>query len=200
MKNPEEAIERVLEGLRDTEAPAGMERRILAAFEVRTAVHTAGAPRWAWRVALAGMIAACLIIVISVVQWHGHSSTQAQQHTVAPESPSSVGSAARGQDASMLPKRPIAPIRKVAGSTASTRKVRQISAANAVLLAEMYAPSHPAPEATLTNEEKLLLRAVRLNDPQVMAMLNPEVRARQEAESEAEFQAFVNQSGKGDSE
>jgi hypothetical protein len=78
--------------------------------------------------------------------------------------------------------------------------VRHINDADAVLLAEMRAPSHPAPEAPLTQEERLLLRAVHLADPRVMAMLNPEVRARQEAESEAEFQAFVNQSGKGDSE
>jgi hypothetical protein len=60
----------------------------------------------------------------------------------------------------------------------------------------MRAPSHPAPEAPLTNEEKLLLRAVHTGDPQVIAMLNPEERARQEAASEAEFQRFVKQSGK----
>jgi hypothetical protein len=64
----------------------------------------------------------------------------------------------------------------------------------------MRAPSHPAPEAPLTQEEKLLLRAVHTGDPQVMAMLNPEVRARQEAESEAEFRKFIEQSGKEDHE
>jgi len=62
----------------------------------------------------------------------------------------------------------------------------------------MHAPSHPAPEAPLTDEEKLLLRVVRLGDPQVTAMLDHEVRARQEAEQEAEFQQFVEQSGKED--
>jgi hypothetical protein len=58
----------------------------------------------------------------------------------------------------------------------------------------MRAPSYPAPTAPLTNEEKLLLRAVHTGDPQVMALLNPEVRARQEAESEAEFLKFVDSS------
>jgi hypothetical protein len=62
----------------------------------------------------------------------------------------------------------------------------------------MRAPSHPAPEVPLTQEEKLLLRAVRTGDPQVIAMLNPEERARQEAASEAEFQEFVEQSNKED--
>ena len=74
-----------------------------------------------------------------------------------------------------------------------------ISAAEAVLLREMHAPSHPAPIEPLTQEEKLLLRAVHTGDPQVLAMLNPEVRARQEADSKAEFQQFIEQSG-GDNE
>ena len=48
----------------------------------------------------------------------------------------------------------------------------------------------------MTQEEKLLLRVVHKGDPQVIAMLDPEERARQEAKSEAEFQKFVEQSGK----
>jgi len=96
--------------------------------------------------------------------------------------------------------RPIEPIRQAARSKAPRRPEHQVSDGDAVLLSEMRAPSHPAPQAPLTNEERLLLRAVHLGDPQVIAMLNPEVRAREEAESEAEFQRFVNQSGKGDSE
>jgi len=74
--------------------------------------------------------------------------------------------------------------------------MQPISAADAVLLREMRAPSHPAPEAPLTSEEKLLLRVVHTGDPQLMAMLDPEERAKQEAASEAEFQKFVEQSGK----
>ncbi len=200
MKNPDEAIGRVLAGLRDAEAPAGLERRILETVEARAGAHAASTPRWALRVALAGIIAACLFIVIAVIHWHDHSSTQARQQMVAPELHASPGPPAGKIESSVLPKQTIAPIRKVAGIAAPARRVEQINDADAVLLAEMRAPSHPAPVAALTNEEKLLLRAGHLGDPQVMAMLNPEVRARQEAESEAEFQAFVNQSGKGDSE
>jgi hypothetical protein len=94
--------------------------------------------------------------------------------------------------ASLLPHEPIAPIRTVAPE----RKANPISTDDAVLLREMRAPSHPAPAAPLTREEKLLLRAVHTGDPQVMAMLDPEERARQEAVSEAEFRKFVEQSGK----
>jgi len=200
MKNPDEAIGRVLAGLRDAEAPAGMERRILEAVEMRASVRAAATPRWVWRVAFASVIVLSLSLAITAIDWHRLTATQAHQQTVAPESHRSPGQAAGEQETSLLTNQPIAPIGKLARTAASTGKVRHINDADAVLLAEMRAPSHPAPEAPLTQEERLLLRAVHLADPRVMAMLNPEVRARQEAESEAEFQAFVNQSGKGDSE
>jgi hypothetical protein len=64
----------------------------------------------------------------------------------------------------------------------------------------MRAVSHPAPEAPLTEEEMLLVRIAHRADPQELAMLNPQVRARRDAESEAEFLKFVDDSTKGDSE
>lgn len=73
------------------------------------------------------------------------------------------------------------------------------SAIDRLSLQEMRAPSHPAPEEPLTQEEKLLLRVVHSGDPQVMAMLNPEIRDQQDAQSEAEFNQFVEQSIKGQS-
>ena len=67
-------------------------------------------------------------------------------------------------------------------------------------LRQMRAASHPAPEEPLTGEEKLLLRIVQKGDSQQMAMLNPQVREKQEAESEAEFKKFVEQSTTGERE
>jgi hypothetical protein len=64
----------------------------------------------------------------------------------------------------------------------------------------MRAPSHPAPEAPLTQQERLLLRVVHTGSPQVFALLNQEVRAKQEADDQKEFQAFVDQSDKGGNE
>ena len=52
----------------------------------------------------------------------------------------------------------------------------------------------------MTEEEKLLLQVVHKGDAQEMAMLNPAVREKQEAEEEAEFHKFVEQSIKGESE
>jgi hypothetical protein len=80
------------------------------------------------------------------------------------------------------------------------RREQGRSAVDAVALAEMRAPSHPAPPEPLTQQEKLLLRVVHSGDPQVMAMLNSTVRAREEAESDAEFQKFIGSSAQGDRE
>jgi hypothetical protein len=190
MKNPEEAIGKVLAGLRAAEASPGMERRILAAVEKRAAQRPAATPRWAWSVAMAGVAAASLFIAITAIHRHEHPLTQAQQH-ILPAEP-----ARDAQPATLLSQKPIEYIKAAAPRRTATR----IRAEEAVLLSDLRAPSHPAPEAPLTNEEKLLLRVVHSGDPQLIAMLNPEIRAKREAESEAEFQKFAEQSGKEDHE
>lgn len=190
MKNPEEAIGKVLAGLRAAEASPGMERRILAAVEARASAPPAATPRWVWSVAMAGVAAASLFIAITAIHRHEHPSTQAQQHALPAQS------ATREQQASLRPNEPITPAR----TAAPARKKPPISAEEAALLRAMRAPSRPAPEAPLTNEEKLLLHVVHIGDPQLIAMLNPEIRAKQEAESEAEFQKFAEQSAKEDHE
>ena len=48
MKNSEEAIERVLAGLREVETPEGMGRRILNGLEGRAAVRTRSGWRRSW--------------------------------------------------------------------------------------------------------------------------------------------------------
>jgi hypothetical protein len=52
----------------------------------------------------------------------------------------------------------------------------------------------------LTEQEKLLLRIVHRSDPEELAMLNNEMRAKQEAEGRAEFQRFFEPSTTGDNE
>jgi hypothetical protein len=185
MKNSEEAIGKVLAGLRDAEAQAGMERRILEAIEERTSTHPSATPRWAWSLAFAGVVVVCLLMAINR---HGQTTTQAQ-HTVAPES-------AGTQVATLLRNESITPAR----AATHLQRVRQTNGADAVLLQEMRAPSHPAPEAPLTAEEKLLLRVVHTGDPQLMAMLDPDEQARKDEAIEAEFQKFAEQSGKDDHE
>ena len=64
---------------------------------------------------------------------------------------------------------------------------------DSLAMREMMAPSQPAPPMPLTKQEKLLLRLVHKGDPVELAMLNPELRARQIAEGRAEFQRFFEQ-------
>jgi hypothetical protein len=190
MINSEETIGKVLAGLRDAQASPGLERRILATVEVRTSQRQAAKPSWTWGVAIVSVVAACLFLAITAIYRHGQPSTQAQHHAAPAES------AGDAQEALLLSQKPLTSTRSPIRVATPMRRVKTISAEEAVLLRDMRVPSHPAPEAPLTNEEKLLLRAVHLGDPQVMAMLNPEVQAREEAESEAEFQKFVDQSSK----
>jgi hypothetical protein len=138
--------------------------------------------------AFAGVVAVLLLVAIMAIHRHGQTPTQARQHALPSES------ASVNQQALLLPPEPVAPnkIRKPA------RKKPPISAEEARLLSDLRAPSHPAPAEPLTNEEKLLLHAVHTGDPQVMAMLNPEERARQEVAREAEFQKLIGQSGTED--
>jgi hypothetical protein len=186
MNNAENAIDKVLAGLRDAEAAPGMERRILEAVEARALQRPVARPPWAWSAAFAGVVAVSILVAIATI--HRHEQPPAQAHLPAiPTEPASGP-----QPALLQPPGTAAPTRS---GNRQRKKPATISAADALLLSEMRAPSHPAPEAPLTEEEKLLLRAVRTGDPQVIAMLDPEERARQDAAGEAEFQKFLGQSG-----
>ena len=194
MRNAEEAIGRVLAGLRDAEAPPGMELRILAAVEARASRRHVAKPFWIWSVVFASMVAVVLLMAIAVIHRHGQTTNQAQTHAIPTETSGGT------QRALLQPQKPDAPAKAPIRIATPVRKAPPINTEEAMLLRDMRASSHPAPVAPLTNEEKLLLRAVHLGDPQVTAMLDPEVRARQEAENAAEFQKFVEQSDKEDQE
>jgi hypothetical protein len=61
---------------------------------------------------------------------------------------------------------------------------------DAQALADLHAPSHPAPPLPLTPQEKLFLRMLRYGDATQLAELNPMVRAKQDADETAAFKAF----------
>ena len=163
MRNSEETIEMIMAGLRDAEAS---ERRVAT-------------PRWAWAMAMAGVAAALLFIAISSIHRHGQPPAQAQQHVLPAET------ARDAQPATLLSQKPI----EFNKAVAPRRTGARIRSEEAVLLSDLHTPSHPAPEAPLTQEEKLLLRVVHKGDPQVIAMLDPEERARQEAKAKAAAEA-----------
>jgi hypothetical protein len=214
MRNSEEAMEKVLAGLRDAEAPAGMECRILNALEERVAARS----RPGWRqmlpvwlvvparpmavgslvcgVALAGLLA--VVLAIPAIRRPGHVPAQARKNR-AP-----VGSSASGdlgveaknvQPASTRPGVRFLTERKSEGeaNAGSTEASLDI---DSVALEDLHAPSRPAPPMPLTEQERLLLRLVHKDDPVELAMLDSKVRDLEELEDKAEFQRFFGQSTK----
>jgi len=220
MKNSEEAIEKVLAGLRDADAPHGMERRILDGLEERAAVRS----RSGWRgflpvwlvaparpvavgalvggVALAGVLA--VVLPIPAIRRLGHAPVQSKR-TVAPAGLPALAASQGG-----LKSAEHASMRSGVGSVGERggerkEKTTAIRAAvvpdgDAVALEEMHATSFPAPPMPLTDQERLLLRLVHKDNPVELAMLesmlDSKLRALQESEDKAEFQRFFGQSMK----
>jgi hypothetical protein len=204
MENSDEAIERVLAGLRDAEAPAGIERRILEA------VRDSAPRRRGWRLAmprrLVGMrpyaiAVAGVVVVSSMVCWTalrdhraGNGSTGSKSRLVPanPSDPEVRVAAARAQQP--WPERPVVRRRE----KTNARRAGFVRDDESAALHEMRAGNRPTPEAPLTEEEKLLLRIAHRGDPVEMAALNPLLWAVRDAEEKAEVKRFFEPSTTGD--
>ncbi len=206
MKNPDEAIERVLAGLRDAESPEGMERRILDAIQ-----H--GAPekrewRLMWLLMHPSLIymrtraiaAAGVVVVASLICWtafRGHRIAHDRAVVKTQEIPATVPhqiQAAAARTVQPMPARPIRrPQDKTNAPTATSQK-------EPIVQREMVAENHPAPEAPLTEQARMLLRFAHRADPQQLEAFNPALQsarslwAAQEKEEKAEFQRFFEPS------
>jgi hypothetical protein len=203
MKNSDEAIEKVLAGLRNSEPPAGMELRILAAAKRRESSQpasswlrekllwllTSSSQQRAWRVALVATTAAFLLaaLIIPSIQRHRNPSTQSEFHPDATVTPTPVNT----RESANLPR---SQSTVPASDKHAKRGARLVSTTFPLHPHEMRNLSHPAPEAPLTQQEKLLLRVAQSGNPHVFAMLNTEIRTRREAEEDAEFQRFADPS------
>lgn len=203
MKNSEEAIEKVLAGLRDSNAPAGMERRILEAAQNRALAGSRSgwrrlSPIWlgiqtpsvvtrfvACGVALAGIFA--LALAIPAIHRFGHTSAQSKGNSPPLASRPPVPPEVVAQSA-----QPPAPVL----GTRSKRKTntrRPELVRESVALREMRAPSRPEPPMPLTEQEKLLVRFVQTRSPEELAAINPMKWAVRDAEERAEFERFFGQ-------
>ncbi len=208
MKKPEEAIEKVLAGLRGPDAPDGMERRILAALEDRASGQSrSGWRRWrpmwlvapvrpavrpmAWGVALAGVFV--VAVTIPAIRRFGHvpgPSKMISAPVVASVPPAAPEMAARSAQLSL----PRAAVRLMKTASpegkVSARGAGVVSESDSLAVDEMHAASHPAPPMPLTEQERLLLRIAHKTEPIELAMLDPKLQAAQDSEERVEFQRF----------
>jgi hypothetical protein len=198
MTRPDEAMEKVMAGLRDVEAPVGMERRILERLENVAEVRGRADWRQLWpgRTGVVwglgcGVVAATILIALAIPVVHRRGPVAARGNDVGAKV--LAGREAVVSAGEFHGKRPV-----LAGvSSVSQQKVRGVAAVAAVqgdedsvAMSEMRAASFPAPPMPLTDEEKLLLRMVHQGGPVELAMLDPRLEALRDAEEKADFQRF----------
>lgn len=206
-EEPEDAMERVLSGLREVEAAPGLERRVMEALERRAADALpvrVGVLRFGWRgqpVAWVAIAAALMLIAggaLSLRRFGGHARGSVRlQADVRLESAAGPGLELRPPD----PGRESA--RRAEGSAARAAKtfatVRPVHMARGVRASVLRtdgeghaqeAVSFPAPPLPLTEQERLLLRVVHRGDREEIAMLDPAVRLAEARRERAEFKEF----------
>ena len=212
--NPEEAMEKVLAGLRDSDAPVGMERRILVALQDQASVRPRSGwrrfrPFWlatplatryvTWGAALAGMVV--IAFMLPAVRRLGHVLVPAKIVS-APVALLPVAAPEMAEKSAQVPPRSGVRPRKTATPEGKWRARRAgvASDSDSLALDEMRAASHPAPPMPLTEQEKLLLHIAHKGDPVEFAELNPMERAARYEEEKAEVQRFFVHGKTGDNE
>ena len=194
MKNSDEAVERALARLREAEAPEGMEGRIAARLAVGAAMRDDVGFRWRdlfagsavagvwWRGALSGVAVAMVVVgALWMAAGRGRSREVVVRERVV-AAPSAANAVAVKQDVRNVP---CVSAPRVARDPAMSRRRELVEIAKA----EMEA-SHPAPAMGLTAQERELVQLARTGDVKDLAALNPEMRAKAEAQDAAEFQKF----------
>jgi len=207
-------IDRALSALRDAQPRSGLEGRILASLE-----HRADAPQptrfhISAHLALWAATSAAIIAVASMIVLRQHGARAPQNSVILSEASPSDAQSKNPETARLTtnlePSSTTNPSRTA--HTVSSRPERAARSgetcisdhpgcsvdANDVtttptdtqLLADLHAPSHPAPPLPLTPQEKLFLRMVRYGNLTELAELNPVVRAQHDDDETAAFKAF----------
>jgi hypothetical protein len=214
MKEPEEAIERVLAGLRSTSAPIGMDRRIMDALGTRASVRS----RWDWlRWSLAsvhpgttqftnwsvGVGVVCVVVLTVTANYRStHVDSPSKRISISVATIPAVASVVATNSSQATPFRLGVGRAKAAKPErkASVWKAGVAGDSESLAEEEMLAVSHPPPPMPLTEQEKLLLRIAHKDDPLEVAALNPAVRATRYEEEKAEVQRFFESARLGDNE
>lgn len=208
-------IDRALNTIRDAQPRASLNTRILASVERRAAISQPARLQFSPRIALWSATAAAILAIAALTIPH-HHTTQKQiaftQHVDVPSQPATLSLESPRPFAERTPSMDRHPERSSSERGRSTRVVEscadhragcashddavvagdQVNTTDpdAQALADLHAPSHPAPPLPLTAEEKLFLHMLRYNNATQLAELNPDVRAQHDAEEATAFKAF----------
>jgi hypothetical protein len=191
--NREDDVERTLAALRDAKTPEGMEARIAdrlalhatsqrAEFRWREVfAGSALAGAW-WRGAVSGVAVAML--VMGLVWMAGHRGRSSAGHVAVRErAVAAVPPALAVRDDVRS-----APCASPGGVRVKGTVVRTSEGVRVV--ATQIEVSHPAPAMGLTAQERELVQLAHKGDVKELISLDPEMRAKAEAQDAADFQKF----------
>ena len=212
-------IDRALSALRDAQPRAGLEDRILTSLEHRAAASQPMRFRVSTHLALWAATSAAILAIASLIILHhqitptnavilseaSHRDAQSKNpdtaHRATDPEPFSTSNLAiepthrtahRLANSSTAMPAPCAqsgcPVHD--GGTAVGMSGISQTPTDAQLLADLHAPSHPAPPLPLSSQEKLFLHMVRYGNLTELAELNPVVRAQHDDDETADFKAF----------
>ncbi len=200
-------IDRALSALRDAQPRSGLNGRILASLEHRTATPNPARFHISAHLALWAATSAAVFAIASLLILHHRPAPTQIAHAPqlrVPQVPP-LGPGFGSRPTSIEPTRRMAhrldranvsmPVRCAqSGCPIHDDEVVMNGVTNtptdAQLLADLHAPSHPAPPLPLTAQEKLFLRMARYRNATELAELNPMVRAKQDADETTAFKAF----------
>lgn len=211
MSRPEKEIDQVLAGLRDAQPSSGLEQRILHALEQRSS-RRQRSPKRAWSaltqilptgairapVWVSGLAIIGLIAIIFAGSMHRSSPSLATPGRAASERVERHGGIGRSiadPAAGLRLQASQAPI--TVSRPRHTRSSRLSGAASreaSLATEEMKAPSLLAPPLPTTTQERALTRVGQRRRPDALAVLNPELRDRQQAKATTEFYSFFDPS------
>ena len=173
----EDAIEKALAALGRARVPDGLDARIAQRLERREIIAGPSVAGVWWRGALSGAAFAMVCVGLVMLGQHGLRA-RAERGPV-------VAQASGARAAAM----PVEARERPCGSE-SFRAVRGDRDSGARGKVRVVSVEKPFVAAPLTEEERELVRLARTADPRELATLNPEVRAKLDAEEAASFQSF----------
>jgi hypothetical protein len=193
MKNSDELVDRLLAAVRDAEAPEGMKRRLATRLQNHSQATPVRRdwlrvmPSWAWGACVAGVIVFSMVAVRI-----NHSKNSIEVPTAVKPGAIVATDSVRAEGSAITAARPHDPILRVRAKSTTEEPV-VTSDEDSLAVSEMMAPSQPAPEVPLTEQERLLLQVVRRGDPEELALLEPEKRAARNEKEKADVKRFFQE-------